>query len=266
MKKYCQNCCAELKKEHKTCPVCGTKYKPPFYKLWWLWLLIIILIGVVFASDSEYSLDSDDYYNEDRIEELQDKYPEATKDEIKALIEAEDDLEWSNFSRDGLIDWLKEEGFTVSEAEFALSKLDVDWNKQAEQRADSYLMNGAYSYGGLIDQLEYDKFTPEQAKHGADSVEADWNEQAAKKAKTSLKYSAYSYEGLYDALIREEFTPDQAKQAVDNCGADWNEQAVRMAKSYLKNSKFTRDRLIDQLLYEQFTKDQAVYGVEQNGL
>ena len=137
MKRYCQNCCAELTKGQKACPHCGTKYRPPFYKMWWLWLLIILLFGAIFASDDEYGFD--DYtrdYDEDRIEELRQDYPDATTDELKAIIEVEDTLEWGSYSYDGLVDRLKYYDFSESEAKFAIDKINIDWNAQAAKKAE----------------------------------------------------------------------------------------------------------------------------------
>ena len=53
--------------------------------------------------------------------------------------------------------------------------------KNALDKAHSYLSFTAFSYTGLIDQLEYEGFTKEEATYGADNCGADWNEQAAQK-------------------------------------------------------------------------------------
>ena len=51
-----------------------------------------------------------------------------------------------------------------------MDNVTVDWMKQAELKAESYLKFTSFSRKGLIDQLEYEGFTKEQAAHGADSV------------------------------------------------------------------------------------------------
>ena len=137
--------------------------------------------------------------------------------------------------------------------------------KNALDKAKSYLNSSSFSYTGLIDQLEFNGFTHEEAVYAADYCGADWKEQAVKKAKSYLKSSSFSYTGLIDQLEFNGFTHEQAVNAVDKCGADWNEQAVKKAKSYLKSSSFSKERLISQLEYNGFTHEQAVYAVEQVG-
>lgn len=138
--------------------------------------------------------------------------------------------------------------------------------RNAVQKAKSYISHSAFSREGLIAQLEFEKFSHEDAVYGADHCGANWNEQALKKAKSYLNHSAFSYLGLIDQLEFEKFTSEQARYAVDRCGADWNEQAAKKAKSYLSHSSFSREGLIAQLEFEKFTHEQAVYGVEANGL
>lgn len=74
------------------------------------------------------------------------------------------------FSYSGLIDQLKYEGFSESEAEYGADNCGADWNEQAEKKAKEYLDFMAFSYDGLVEQLEYEGFTHSQAVHGADSV------------------------------------------------------------------------------------------------
>lgn len=136
--------------------------------------------------------------------------------------------------------------------------------RNALEKAKSYLNISAFSYSGLIEQLEYEGFPSEEAAYGVDSCGADWNEQAAKKARSYLNISAFSYSGLIEQLEYEGFTSEEAAYGVDSCGADWNEQAAKKAKSYLNMTAFSRDGLIEQLEYEGFTREQAVYGLEAN--
>ena len=39
----CQFCGNELEKGTKVCPHCGSKVKKPFYKKWWVWLIVVLL-------------------------------------------------------------------------------------------------------------------------------------------------------------------------------------------------------------------------------
>lgn len=82
-------------------------------------------------------------------------------------------LEFSGFSRQGLIDQLSSEygdQYPVDAATAAVDSLNVDWNAEAVEAAEAYLEFQGFSHAGLVDQLssEYgDQFTPEQAEHGA---------------------------------------------------------------------------------------------------
>jgi SOS response regulatory protein OraA/RecX len=76
-------------------------------------------------------------------------------------------LDYSAFSRQGLIDQLIFEGFTQDESIKAVSSLIVDWNEQAYIKAVDYLNYSSFSKQGLIDQLEFEGFTHSEAIYGA---------------------------------------------------------------------------------------------------
>ena len=90
--------------------------------------------------------------------------------------------------------------------------------KNALEKAKSYLKYSAFSYAGLIEQLEYEGFSTAEATYGADYCGANWNEQAAKKAESYLKYSSFSRQGLIDQLEHEGFTHEQAVYGVTQVG------------------------------------------------
>lgn len=155
-----------------------------------------------------------------------------TSAQDNALRAARNYLEFSGFSRQGLIDQLSSEygdQYAVEDATAAVDYLEqeVSWGEQAERSARQYLDVGPFSRQGLINQLssEYgDQYTVEQATAGVDAVEPD---------------------------------------------VDWNEEAAEAAQNYLEISPFSRDQLIEQLSSEygdQFTVEQATYGVDQTDL
>jgi len=80
---------------------------------------------------------------------------------------AESYLEYTAFSRSGLIKQLEFEGYTTAAATVAVDSLDVDWNDQAVKSAKNYLELQGFSHSGLVNQLEFEGYTPEQAEHGA---------------------------------------------------------------------------------------------------
>lgn len=83
-------------------------------------------------------------------------------------------LDFTAFSRSGLIGQLEYEGFSTADADFALARLEgeggVDWNAQAAASAASYLEYTSFSRRGLVDQLLYEGFTPEQAEYGVSTT------------------------------------------------------------------------------------------------
>lgn len=90
-----------------------------------------------------------------------------TSGQTNARGSAESYLDYSAFSRQGLIEQLEYEGFSTDDAEHAVDALDVDWSEQAAKSAESYLEYSSFSLEGLIDQLVYEGFTDEQAEYGA---------------------------------------------------------------------------------------------------
>jgi hypothetical protein len=79
---------------------------------------------------------------------------------------AADYLDYTSFSRSGLIDQLVFEGFTQDDATYGVDALIVDWNEQAAKSAAAYLDYTSFSRSSLIDQLVFEGFTQEQAEYG----------------------------------------------------------------------------------------------------
>ena len=96
--------------------------------------------------------------------------PASTISQRNAVRTAKDYLDYTAFSRAGLIQQLEYEGFSTADATYAVDHITVDWNEQAAKAAKSYLDYSGFSRSGLIDQLEYDGFTAAQAAYGASSA------------------------------------------------------------------------------------------------
>ena len=94
----------------------------------------------------------------------------ATSGMKNALKAAENYLNYMPFSYTGLIDQLKYEGYTDSEATYAADNCGADWYEQAVRSAENYLEFMAFSRSGLIEQLEYEGYTHDQAVYGVDKV------------------------------------------------------------------------------------------------
>lgn len=91
-----------------------------------------------------------------------------------AIRKAESLLDYTSFSRQGLIDQLEYSEFSTTDAAFAVGQIEanggVDWNEQAVKKAESLLDYTSFSLSGLVDQLEYSGFTPSQAQFGASTA------------------------------------------------------------------------------------------------
>lgn len=90
--------------------------------------------------------------------------------------------------------------------------------KNALDKANSYLRISSFSYKGLIEQLEFEGFSTEESTYAADNCGADWNEQAAKKAQSYLYISSFSRQGLIEQLEFDGFTSEEAEYGVKSVG------------------------------------------------
>lgn len=93
-----------------------------------------------------------------------------TPSQSNAVNMAKSYLDYTAFSRDGLIEQLEYEGFSNEDATYGADNSGADWMEQAVKSAESYLEYTSFSRQGLIDQLEYEGFTHEQAVHGVDAT------------------------------------------------------------------------------------------------
>lgn len=90
-----------------------------------------------------------------------------------AVRTAQQYINMSGFSRDGLIDQLSSEagnGYEVADATVAVDSLNIDWNEQAARSAKQYLDMTGFSCKGLIEQLSSSagsQYTVSEATYGA---------------------------------------------------------------------------------------------------
>ncbi|WP_430297756.1 Ltp family lipoprotein [Sinomonas sp. B1-1] len=91
----------------------------------------------------------------------------GTISQQNALRKAKSYLDYSAFSRTGLIGQLEFEKYSTADATWAVDHVTVDWNEQAAKKAKDYLKFTSFSHSGLVDQLIFEGFTPEQAEYGA---------------------------------------------------------------------------------------------------
>ena len=87
-----------------------------------------------------------------------------------AVRKAKEYLNYTAFSKSGLIKQLQYEKFSKEDSEYAVEHCGADWNQQAVKKANQYLKYMAFSRDGLIDQLEYEGFTHSQAVYAVNQV------------------------------------------------------------------------------------------------
>ncbi|GHD83580.1 host cell surface-exposed lipoprotein [Salinibacterium amurskyense] len=92
--------------------------------------------------------------------------PTLTTSQSNAVQSGESYLDYTGFSRSGLIDQLEYEGYSTADATFAVDFIAPDWNHQAAVTAEAYLDYSSFSRQGLIDQLIYEGFSQAQAEYG----------------------------------------------------------------------------------------------------
>lgn len=90
----------------------------------------------------------------------------GTVSQQNAKGKAADYLDFTAFSRTGLIKQLEFDKFSTADATWAVDHLKVDWNAQAAVKAQDYLDFTSFSRSGLIDQLVFDGFNAAQAEYG----------------------------------------------------------------------------------------------------
>jgi hypothetical protein len=86
--------------------------------------------------------------------------------------------------------------------------------RNALNKAQSYLSFTAFSKSGLVKQLKFEHFSGSDARWAVAHVRVSWNAQAVKKAKSYLDFSSFSRQSLRDQLEFDGFTPSQAAYGV----------------------------------------------------
>jgi hypothetical protein len=94
----------------------------------------------------------------------------GTVSQRNALRAADNYLDFTAFSRTGLIKQLEFEKYSPEDATWAADRVTVDWNQQAAKAAKNYLEFTSFSRSGLVEQLLFEGYTPEQAEYGASTT------------------------------------------------------------------------------------------------
>lgn len=103
-------------------------------------------------------------------EQKKEKEVTETNSQQQAVKMAQSYIDYTAFSRSGLIDQLQFEGFNGEDATYAVDKINVDWRAQAVKMAQSYLDYTAFSKSGLTEQLKFEGFSDEDAAYAVNEV------------------------------------------------------------------------------------------------
>lgn len=96
--------------------------------------------------------------------------PKLTMGQENAISKAQSYLNLTGFSRTGLIDQLKFEGFSAEDATFGADNAGADWNAECAQKAQSYIDMTSFSRDGLAEQLAFEGFLPAEIEFGLAAV------------------------------------------------------------------------------------------------
>lgn len=94
----------------------------------------------------------------------------GTVSQQNALRSADQYLDYTAFSRSGLIGQLEFEGYSTEDATWGVDRAGADWNEQAALSAQNYLDYTSFSRSGLIDQLIFEGFSPAEAEYGVSTT------------------------------------------------------------------------------------------------
>lgn len=94
--------------------------------------------------------------------------PTESMGQKNAKASAKSYLNYTSFSRSGLIEQLEYEEYSNDDATYAVDAISVDWYEQAVLSAKSYLDYTSFSRGSLIEQLEFEGFSYEEAVYGVE--------------------------------------------------------------------------------------------------
>ena len=175
------------------------KVKKPFYKRWWFWLIIGVVLLFAFAGGSGSSTNSTsvtkDPASTTAVSKTDKKVSEANKKEEDEVKETEKEDESAN---------------VPTEYKNAL--------RSAQLYADTMYMSKAAIYDQLTSEYG-EQFPAEAAQYAIDNLDVDWNANALKTAKNYQETMSMSKAAIYDQLISEygeKFTAEQAQYAVDH--------------------------------------------------
>ncbi len=211
------------------------KIKKPIYKKGWFWLIVILFIIYIIASNSSSpsTQTTSNYQKNLDVEVTVPDFGSMTKDETKVWFDNNkingtlSEEYSSSIKKDSLISQSISANTVIHEGDsltivYSLGKEPTSEEKNALKKALSYSQTMHMSKKGIYKQLisEYGEgFTEEAAQYAIDNVDVDWNANALAKAKSYQSSMNMSKSAIYKQLTSsagEDFTAEEAQYAIDN--------------------------------------------------
>ena len=140
----------------------------------------IVLTSIVNCSTGNKKVDNAESNTSPCVETTSSPYAEITAspyEEKTSKTELENAIESAEaynkifaYSKKGLIENLKYEGFSEDIAECAVKSINANWKENCVKSAYSYLDLFSFSKKELIHQLDYDGFTPEEIDYAMNEI------------------------------------------------------------------------------------------------
>jgi SOS response regulatory protein OraA/RecX len=147
------------------------------------------------------------------------------KDHAKKRVE--NYLEWNSeyaWTRDELMQWLKDDEFTDSEIDYAIENCNIDWNDAAVKWAEELIEYDIQHYEdcfvtreNLESSLLNNGFTSSEIEYVKKNAKIEWKYEALKCLKLNLDESITKEEAT-NILNESGFTADEIEYALNECG------------------------------------------------
>lgn len=249
-------------------------HKKPWYKKWWIWVLIVLILIIFGKSFSGGNNDGPSL-------EVSKTSATLSSDKSEAKISFETDkgnkytvIDTSSNKEvvNGTADTGSEE-ITFSSAGKYRIKVERDGETKSKliqiKEADAGVSSDTSTEDDTEQQSDQTAAESQKSEKTAESNSVPREYKSAlKKAESYSKTMHMSKAGIYDQLTSEygeKFSAEAAQYAVDNLKADYNANALAKAKSYQDDQDMSPEGIRDQLTSdygEKFTQDEANYAIE----
>ena len=262
--KKCKTCGQDIAKDAVTCPKCGAKNKKPFYRRWWFWLpIILVLLALLACAVFDFRLET--YLPKlplwsSRSEEKEGAEPTLSAEATESLPEESEvaipeDFEPTEDTRTPVAEPEQTSATEFPTVPEETSSVNPTVMPETEPTETA--------------ETVPEETLPAEPKDDMDvlsnATTALGKLNALSSAKNHVSTSRFSYGNLIKKLELELYTYEEAEYAAENCGVDWNEQACKEAKKNLSFNAFSYSALVEELKSEGYTAEQAAYAADHCG-